>query len=451
MNESSVVGKILIEGKLILKSPLLIGDGAGETADNFSDVHVLRNRNGKPFIPGTSLCGVLREWLTRTKSDTVTEIFGDANAMQSSIQIDDIELTDFEIIARDGVRLDGVTGTVDGDGKFDFEAVERGAHGSLRMVITLRGCHSVERISAMVALMLKKLQDGIRLGALTTKGFGLTTVENLNAGFYDFRKKANVAAWLLGKPAAKKILPSTENSAADSNDFVVDALFKFNSSFIVRDYDVSAKKKKPAGDEDDKIALAAVALKSREDFVIPGTSLKGILRHRAEYIVGKIGGTAQALDDLMGYARDNGEKLKSRFVVAESYVTPAAFVEVEHRRNRIDRFTGGVMQGMLFATKPAYQKNRDAATFRLRFEIRNASDAEAGLALFLLRDLWLGRVAIGGEKSVGRGTVSGISAEINFKDDTYKIGANGKVVAGDKSKLEGFAAALKKIAGGDGK
>ena len=63
MNESSVIGKILVEGDLVLKSPLLIGDGAGETVDNFRDVHVLKNSQGKPFIPGTSLCGVLREWL----------------------------------------------------------------------------------------------------------------------------------------------------------------------------------------------------------------------------------------------------------------------------------------------------------------------------------------------------------------------------------------------------
>lgn len=445
MNKSSVVGKILIKGTPILKSPLLIGDGAGETADNSRDVHVLRNHDDKPFIPGTSLCGVLREWLTRTKPeepDAVMEIFGDADEMQSSIQMDDIELVDFDIIARDGVRLDGVTGTVDGNGKFDFEAVERGAHGSLRMVITLRACHSVEKILKAVALMLKKMQDGIQLGALTTKGFGLMTVENLNAGFYDFRKKPNVVAWLLDKPAAKKIFPATEGTADATNDFIVDALFKFNSSFIIRDYDVSAA--------DKENSIASVALKSREDFVIPGTSLKGILRHRAEYIFAKLGLDAKILDGLMGYSLDSGEKRKSRFVVAESYVAPENFSEFEHRRNKIDRFTGGVIQGMLFATKPAYQKNLEP-TLKIHFEIRNAKDSEAGLALFLLRDLWLGRVALGGEKSVGRGTVSGISAEIRFKGETYKLGAGGKVVGGKKSELENFAAALKNFAGGDGK
>lgn len=449
MNKSSVVGKILIEGTLILKSPLLIGDGAGETADNFRDVHVLRNLDDKPFIPGTSLCGVLRDWLTRTKPDAVTEIFGNLDAMQSSIQTDDIELVDFDIIARDGVRLDDVTGTVDGDGKFDFEAVERGAHGSLRLVITLRACHSVERILKAVALMLKKMQDGIQLGALTTKGFGLTTVENLNAGFYDFRKKANVVAWLLDKPAVKKIFPSTEENDATPNDFVVDALFKFNSSFIVRDYDVSTKKKKSSADEENAPAVVAVALKSRKDFVIPGTSLKGILRHRAEYIFAKLGLDPKTLDGLMGSSTTD-KKIKSRFIVAESYIAPENFSEVEHCRNKIDRFTGGVIQGMLFATKPAYQKNLEP-TFKLHFEIRNAVAAEAGLALFLLRDLWLGRVALGGEKSVGRGTVSGVSAEIKFKGETYKLDANGKVICGEKSELESFAAALKNFAGGDEK
>lgn len=441
MNKSSIIGKILIKGKLILKSPLLIGDGAGETADNFRDVHVVKNRDGKPFIPGTSLCGVLRDWLTQKNSEIVTEIFGDSDKMQSSIQFDDIELVDGEIISRDGVKIDNLTGTgVDG-GKFDYEAIERGASGKLRILINLRGCHSLEKVSDVVALMLKKFQDGIRLGALTTKGFGLVTVEDLNAGLYDFHNRADVAAWLQDKDATKKILPLSEKNSANQKDFVVDAEFAFNSSFIVRDYDISA--------EDKKKSISAVTLKSREDFVIPGTSLKGILRHRAEYIFGKLGGNTQALENLMGCSLKNGEKLKSRFIVSESYVAPANFAEVEHRRNKIDRLTGGTLQGMLFATKPAYRKKSNASKFRLHFEIREAEDYEIGLAIFLLRDLWLGRVAIGGEKSVGRGTIKGLSAEINFDGKTYKLDANGKVIVGDKAELENFAAALKKFAGGD--
>ncbi|MBE8953023.1 MAG: hypothetical protein SR1Q7_07760 [Quinella sp. 1Q7] len=180
------------------------------------------------------------------------------------------------------------------------------------------------------------------------------------------------------------------------NDFVVEAQFKFNSSFIIRDGDTT--------------------LKSRADFVLPGTSLKGILRHRAEYILSRLGLDVAALENLMG-ASSSDKKIKSRFIVAESYIASENFAEVEHTRTKIDRFTGGTLQGTLFTTTPAYQKNFDAPTLKLQFEIRDADDSEAGLAIFLLRDLWLGRVAVGG----------------------------------NKTELENFAATLKNFAGGDGK
>ena len=437
MNNSSVIGKIKITGDLILKSPLLIGDGAGETADNFRDVHVLKNRQGKPFIPGTSLCGVLREWLETIAPESVKEIFGDLNDMQSSIQLDDIALANCEIISRDGVKIDGVTDTFVDGGKYDFEAVERGATGSLNLLINLRGCHSVKKILEIVARLLKKLQDGIRLGAFTAKGFGLVAVENLNASFYDFHDKADVIAWLTDKISTKKILPSLENFSAAKDDFVVDADFIFNSSFIIRDYTATEKI--------NNTSVTAATLKSRNDFVIPGTSLKGILRHRAEYIFDKLGCDKKILENLMGNSAG-----KSRFIVEESYISPKNFSEVLHTRNKLDRLTGGVLQGTLFTTKPVYQKNFGEPTLKIHLEIRDAKNFEAGLALFLLRDLWLGHLAIGGEKAVGRGTVRGNSAEINFKGKTYKLGASGKVV-GDKSELEKFAAALKNFSGGGGK
>ncbi len=92
MNEASVIGKIIITGELILRSPLLIGDGAGETFDNTRDIHVLKDRNNRPFIPGTSLCGVLREYMSNVEPQLIAPIFGDAEKMQSSIRIDDIVL-----------------------------------------------------------------------------------------------------------------------------------------------------------------------------------------------------------------------------------------------------------------------------------------------------------------------------------------------------------------------
>lgn len=432
MTDAQIFGKIKITCELILKSPLLIGDGAGETSDNFKDIHVLKNQGGAPFIPGTSISGVLREEFKG--SEIFEKLFGDADNFQSAIQIDDVELTNGKIIYRDGVKIDGLTGTGVAGGKYDYEAVERGATGNLYILINLRGCHAKENFKGAVAEMLNKLQSGIRLGALTSKGFGVAAVEKLDAQFYDFTKKSDVMAWLTNKDAEEKIQPA-KNISANTKNFVVDAEFAFNSSFIVRNYEVPEEK------------ISAVSLKSLENFVLPGTSLKGIFRHRAEYIFSrlnlfsKLKLDAKLLNNLMGSAED--EKIKSRFIVAESYIENKNVAEVSHTRNKIDRFTGGTLQGTLFTTKPLYQKNIDAPTLHVHFEIIDAKDFEAGLAIFLLRDLWLGNVAVGGEKGIGRGTLKGISAKINFNGETYELDKDGKVIKGKADELSKFAASVK--------
>lgn len=445
MNRASIIGKIVIQGDLILNSPLLIGDGAGETSDNFKDIHVIKNSEDKPFIPGTSLCGVLREYMRDTNFDMVQKIFGDADKMQSSIQIEDIKLENFKITSRDGVKIDGFTGTGIDGGKYDYEAIDRGAHGKLNLLLNLRACHvddenfanekyTLDEIFGTVKRLMKKLADGIRIGALTAKGFGAVSVKNISADVYDFRKKQGVEDWLTKKPSKKKLSPATEIFSSSPDDFIVDADFAFNSSFIVKNYDIGAA--------DKNNNISAVSLKSRDDFVIPGTSLKGVFRHRAEYILSKFNLPEKSLDELMGTS-DGDKKIKSRLIVSESYISPANVKELPHTQNKIDRFTGGTLQGTLFTSKPVYQKNFDAPTLHVHFEIRKAKDFHAGLAIFLLRDLWLGKVALGGEKSVGRGTVQGISAEINFKNNVYKIGKDGKIISGNSDELSRLAATVK--------
>lgn len=99
-----------------------------------------------------------------------------------------------------------------------------------------------------------------------------------------------------------------------------------------------------------------------------------------------------------------GDKIKNFFIVAESYIKNENVVVVSHIRNKIDRFTGGTLQGTLFTR--------------------------------------LGNVAVGGKQSIGRGTLKGISAKINFKGKTYELGANGKVTTGNSNELSKFATSI---------
>ncbi len=59
----------------------------------------------------------------------------------------------------------------------------------------------------------------------------------------------------------------------------------------------------------------------------------------------------------------------------------------------------------------------------LEFEllINDYSEAEIGLLLLVLKDLWHGDLAIGGEKNVGRGVFQGLTAEISWENGGITI------------------------------
>lgn len=467
MGKEKLVGKIIMSGRLTVESPLLIGAGQDDDlADNDKDMHVLRvaaeDGEMKYIIPGTSLAGVLRDLMARQSEKLTSEIFGDLSVMQSSLEVSDIVLENARLAYRDGVSIDENLGSAMDGAKYDYEAIERGAQGKLRLVMTLRGIHTANpeewaraelRPEVLNAVFYLKdcLEEGIRLGAMTAKGLGRVRVKELQAGLYDFLNPKDVAAWLSQEVpeagSAGRLLQDRSSWSMADLGLTVEADFALRSSLIVRDYGTEAGTK------------VIPSLKSGEDYVIPGTSIKGVLRHQAAYILDSLGDRKDhMLDSLMGTAeagtktRETEGRRKSRFYVDEAYIASGKQTDVvaaEVTRNRIDRFTGGTIESALFTEKPLWQKDDRIPTVRLRFSVMGADDKEAGLTLFLLKDLWQGKVALGGEAGVGRGILKGLQARINYRGHAYELDKDGKVVSGQPEELEKLAAAFADYAKGE--
>ena len=79
-------------------------------------------------------------------------------------------------------------------------------------------------------------------------------------------------------------------------------------------------------------------------------------------------------------------------------------------RVKIDRFTGGAYETGLINEEPLWSSK--TAIVGLNLHLRNPADHEVGLLLLVLKDLWTGDVALGGESSVGRGRLAGRSATL---------------------------------------
>ncbi|MBR2214455.1 MAG: hypothetical protein IJ849_01695 [Selenomonadaceae bacterium] len=448
--QEAVVAKVLLEGELTLLSPLLIGSGV-EDRENDRDIVILRDKDGTPYIPGTSLAGALREIMVGSCPEMVPWLLGDLDAMQSSLDFADVKLRDAHTVFRDGVAIDDYLGAAIPGAKYDFEAVERGATGHLRLEATLRGCHTAESdestkaplrqdVLAALKFLAAKMSEGFNLGAMTAKGLGSVRLEKGVLGLFDFKKKEAVRSWLSAVMPQAKDAPvklkydELKSDLHTPKTFYFRGEFSLASSLIIRRYGV----------ESDGKAVATM-LKSGDAAVIPGTTLKGVLRHRAAYIMENLGRDPEELNSLMGSSRADNAGSKSRLQVTETYIDLSQGIlrEKEHTRNRIDRFTGGTIDSALFTVHPLWQC-REGTAFNLAFSIAEATPSEVGLALFLIKDLCQGKISLGGEQSIGRGILRGGKATLNYAGEEFVLSEAGQVTKGDKHKLAEYAAAFGK-------
>ena len=449
VNPAQILGRITVRGRLHLAAPLLIGEGESGEDRNDRDIHVLRSKDGVPFIPGTSLAGALRSFIEADTPCAADILFGTMHRTggesirderQSAVSLYDVELNDAVIGSRDGVHIDDVTGTAVDAHKYDYEIVESGADGPFYAEILLRRVHQKDEhmLKETLLRLSELLRGGFHVGALTTKGFGRMQLLDMVVDCYDFRRSEDAIAWLSpqrGNAAWHMAYDDTAQTEPPPahGDFVVTADFALTGALIVRD-----RVDPLAAADGEKSPDARMKTNAAGQNIIPGTSLKGVLRHRAAYILhvlGKEQTQVEAfIDHLMGTTTARG-----RFIVEEAVVDAEMHTQM---RSRIDRFTGGTIPSALFSTAPVWRKKDEGRSVTLRFGVRQASEQEAGLCVLLLKDLWLGRAAIGGEKSIGRGTLEGLHAVIHYHGRCYELAQGQNFAADTVQTLQGYVTAL---------
>ena len=429
-----VTGKIVLKGVLECLSPLHIGSGA----DDRSDLDILLDNKGKPFIPATSFVGVLRHTI---KSDA--EFWGytrDNDGQQSRVYCSDLlcETESPVPVIRDGIKIDNATGIVEDKSKYDYELVERGTRFRLNMEFSYRDSDKefVRRMAATIYTLLRDKK--IRLGAKTNSGFGEIRLLENTAKIYEFSfskdTKSDVLYWLTQNFSAKQPISVDALGTPfniSSNNFTINASFWLKNSLIVRSYSSDPK------------APDATHIMSKEDWILPGTSLKGAIRARAERIVNTLGKPKEIIENLFGYVveeqKENNKK-KGRIRLKEA-VLPK-FVSEMQTRIKIDRFTGGTIESALFDTMPLFGGEPEKI-INMQLQVQDCKDYEAGLLLLVLKDLWTGDLAVGGEKNVGRGVFAGIQAIVSWNGESITIPETVKTLPDDeKQQLQRYVDAL---------
>jgi len=457
-----VTEKILVEAKMTAETPISIGGmGAGDAVD----LEVTVNGRGKPFIPGTSLMGPLRAWFEQRVNDAeaANTLFGyqkDDEGHASFLVVEDAELMIPEGLAReirDGIGIDRRTGTAEEEKKFTRAVLPRGTSFKLRLELDLLGSDS-EKVTILRCLLDQLKKHGLLVGASKSRGLGRLKAEYVRADRYVFSTNGAFERWLNGEEnlrAYSEVItkPSDALNLAE-NDYLDIAIdWQPRSPVMV--------KSGADGGIADMLPLVSGYDEKSVTPVIPGSSVKGVLRAHAEKILRTC--LQSELPDSPDYLTQDlfgSTEAAGRFFVQDVYQNQNTIDVVKwtaedksamdgatdhHDNVAIDRFTGGASDTALFndrtpkidkawdpiriqidfgRPKVTIQKTNGVATPCFKSLDRDERYRAVVLTLLVLRDMQAGWVPVGfgsrrglGEIEVTRMSISGKVGEIREENE----------------------------------
>jgi CRISPR/Cas system CSM-associated protein Csm3 (group 7 of RAMP superfamily) len=494
-----------------LKSRTAIHIGSGRGSDTTDDL-CRRDAQGNFLIPGTTISGVLRSIATRiaprifgeeglckallpTKEDradatrhyndgepckcAVCNLFGEINPSEdedigraSRLFVAHAKTTNTQKRIRDGVGIErkSKTSARAAQAKFDLETLPRGVEFELRLELEEAG----EADEKLLAAVLSEWQEErLWLGGRVARGLGAFELKDLRVVSRDLSDDDALVDFLKSDEPwisesvdqdwretrlneARQLLPNGIVATGAARSFVsLKFDLRFKDLFLTNDTVLSTLS------GFDHAPLLEVMLNKESAAIVPGSSLRGVLRSQAERIARTLttfetnsaeefGRKCPACDPLQ---RPNKTEAQNRplascdSLLKNVLTDPADETKDEHlclacllfgstrRGSRfivedafsqeklsnkvldflaIDRFTGGGKDGAKFDAVALWRP-----AFSVHLHLENPADWELGWLLLTLRDVADGLVPIGfgGAKGFGQAEIDNFKLGYGFIGD----------------------------------
>lgn len=441
LKNSKYTHRLLSRFVVEVKTPLAIGNGQ---KDIMTDALVATDVNGLPYLPASSISGVIRSMLGIKGKD---ELWGyqERNKGRGS----EIIFTEGRMLNSEGEVMDGLVskpfedsllqhyrtlpirqhvcitdkGTAKKHGKFDEQVVYSGTRFCFEIEIVAEK-NSVDNMQALIDSM--RNQD-FRIGGGTRSGFGEVTVVKVQSCRLELDKAEHMQRYLdkpsdLAKGAAwwakeneadKSPLPEADVKSYTLNIHPLNFIM-FGSGYGSEDgnADMTTVKASKVDWSSGKGEMKT------EQMLIPATSVKGALRHRVAFHFNRLTGRwaisadavaaiikdSKEVDDLFGYqSEDGGMTVPGRVFFSD--VIEAKVEQKLLNHVSIDRFTGGAIDGALFTEQVDYAPEQ---RFKLEIKIKGALEGKLKEAFeTALDDICEGRLPLGGGVNRGNGIFKG--------------------------------------------
>lgn len=363
----------------VCRTPLRTG---GTDADA---ERILRRRDGTAFVQGTSLAGAMRGWLEEQPERTLADALFGSQPQSGHLTVSDALFDGkSDQFTRPRLRIDPISATGDDGGKFDTAHI--GAGSALRFTLVWRGETEQKRELDTVEKLLSAINAGdICLGAQKSNGFGRLSL-TVRRRQFDLKNAADRGAWLADEWDGEIFaLPNPSDSGRVK--FTVTGR---TGSILVKAASVVVDK------DEMNHKTYTPNLSERGQAVLPGSSIKGAVRARAEYIAKALGLDKSVTKRYFGREAEGEDNGLPGLVRFEDGVLSGHKRKIS--RIRIDRFTGGVQRQGLFTEEPI----SSAVTLTITAP---EEPILCALLVYALRDLGLGLFHLGSGWAIGRGRV----------------------------------------------
>ena len=436
-------------------SPLVIGSGNKNIK---TDSVVAKDVNELPYIPATTLAGLIRHSLPEEEQrkwmgfQTKEESYGSQ-----------LILSEAKILSEDGKPIDGLSnkedavkqlcyqlpirqhvrinhqGVAEKNGKFDEEIVPKGMRFCFEMELM-----SEEDDNEIMDKILSTIQsNGFRIGSGSRSGFGQISIVSILHRKLNLSIPEDLKLYLSKSSSLENIWEGFEPYTLAENtntDYIsyeltlqpTDFMF-FGAGFGDEHSDMTFVREPVIQWNNDG---RASIIEKEKVILIPGSSVKGALAHRTAYHYNKlkdcfangksaeelqehVGKKNEAVELLFGSEGENKGKNKKRGNILISDIIQTQTEELEKKvlnHVKIDRFTGGAVPGALFSEEVLYSPKTFFTLKLLLYKAaitegkENKENKEDILKAFeaALTDLCKGYLPLGGGVNRGNGTFKGI-------------------------------------------
>ena len=396
--------RLLARVTIECETPLSLRSG---TKSIMTDAEVAKDINGLPYIPGTSIAGVLRHLANGTESESLFGKSGDIDGEGSKVIF-----TDAIILAPDGKAVDGLAdvdeinefyykythlpirqhvaingrGTAKDGAKFDNEVVYAGTRFCFEMELVT---DSHDEIVAAEKILSNLHKDTFRLGGGTRHGYGAMKAISCKLKEYDLTDHEDLIQYIsrlntLVQEAEGEETIFESPGRDDKYSFTLqpDDFFMFGSGHGDDQADATPVV------EDIVVWNGGKAAFIKGCTLIPASSIKGAISHRLAFNFNKLmeryadkPDTAakpaeenEAVRSLMGY--EDGETHLRGALIFSDILIPRHLPEGGFNHIRIDSFTSAAINGALFNEKAFF---KDGKAFETSV-VLNRTDFERNLS-----------------------------------------------------------------------